>query len=239
MGGNRVTGKLAVVGGASGVPDRAPTRRQRGFTLIEISIAVIALGLVVGCSIIAQDMLQMAKVKGLANDFTTVKAAINAYQDAFRALPGDDPNVSTHVPGAVSLAGPGVGNGLIDGMWNSTSPMDESLVFWQHVRLANLVSGATDLGTPGFGPRNHVDGIFGVSSATPSQLQISGMRGTFQACSSKIPGKIANRLILQLGHGSSDSAETRAVPDDSPPGAPAASVAMLDDGAAYTVCHVF
>ncbi len=192
-------GQLADVRSASGRWDRAPAGRQRGFTLIEISIVVIIVGLVVGVTMIAREMVHMARVKGLANDFVMVKGAINAYQDAFRALPGDDSNAGAHAPGAVTLTGPGVGNGLIDGAWNSASPTDESLVFWQHIRLANLTSGVTDLSSAEFRPRNHVNGFFGVSSATPSQLQIAGMRGPFQACSSKIPGRVAKELMLHSG----------------------------------------
>lgn len=232
-------GRLADVGGASGRREHVPARRQRGFTLIEISIVVIVVGLVVGITMIAREMVHMARVKGLAHDFVMVKGAINAYQDAFRSLPGDDPNAGAHVPGAVTLAGPGVGNGLIDGAWNSASPTDESLVFWQHIRLANLTSGVADLSSVEFRPRNHLHGYFGVSSATPSQLQIAGMRGSFQACSSKIPGRVAKELMFHLGHGDGDSAEIRAIADDSPPNAPAVPVASLDEAVAYTVCHVF
>lgn len=221
------------------VADPARDPRQRGFTLIEASIVLVVVGMIVGGSIVAREMMHVANVKGLATDFTHARTALAAYQDAHRALPGDDATAAIRIPGAVSLAGPAVANGVIDGPWLSTNPADESLVAWQHLRLAHLSNGPTDLASPGFAPLNRLGGRFGMSSATPAQLQVAGMRGSFQACSASISGRMAKQLIISLGQGNADTPEAKAVPDGSPPGTTPTLVASLEDGTAYTVCMVF
>src|SRR5690348_12288988 len=110
--------------------------QQSGFTLVEIAIVLVIIGLLLGGILKGQELINSAKVKNLANDFRVIPTYIYAYQDKYRSLPGDDAQANTHVSGGtVSATGP-VGNGVINGNWNSTTAADESALFWQHVRLA-------------------------------------------------------------------------------------------------------
>src|SRR5215468_10597806 len=123
--------------------------QQSGFTLVEIAIVLVIIGLLLGGILKGQELINSAKVKNLANDFRVIPTYIYAYQDKFKALPGDDPQASTHMagpPAASNAATPAgkQGNGVIDGNWNSTTATDESYLFWQHVRMANLAAGPTD-----------------------------------------------------------------------------------------------
>lgn len=139
-------------------------QKQSGFTLIEIAIVLVIIGLLLGGVLKGQELINSAKVKNLAADFKNVPVYIYGYQDKFRALPGDDSRVASHVSGATAATTPPnvQGNGVIDGTWNSTTATDESFLFWQHVRLAGLAPGPTDVTANDYIPLNGVGGTIGI-----------------------------------------------------------------------------
>ena len=215
--------------------------QQSGFTLVEIAIVLVIIGLLLGGILKGQELINSAKVKNLANDFRVIPTYIYAYQDKFKSLPGDDSTVTTHVTGSTVATTPAAsqGNGVINGNWNSATNTDESRLFWQHVRLANLAAGPTDPTLPEYTPKNAVGGTLGLSSATTAQLQISGMTGTYQVCSAGILGKFAKQLDIQMDDGNTQTGSLRVVADGSALGTPAPLMSTIDDATSYTVCMTF
>lgn len=178
-------------------------RNQRGFTLIEIAVVLVIIGLLLGGVMKGQEMINSAKVKNLASDFSNVPLYINVYQDKFKALPGDDAAAATHLLATASV---GNGNGSIDGIWKPSATTDESAIFWQHIRLANLAAGSTVIGVGAgntFMPQNTLGGAIGISSLANSP--ISGLRGTYVVCSDAIPGKLAQQLDIAIDDGVSNT----------------------------------
>jgi prepilin-type N-terminal cleavage/methylation domain-containing protein len=212
--------------------------QQSGFTLVEIAIVLVIIGLLLGGILKGQELINSAKVKNLANDFRVIPTYIYAYQDKFKALPGDDPSAQTHLPGGAASDN-GNGNGVIDGAWNSTTSTDESFMFWRHVRLANLAAGPTNLADPEYVPKNAVSGILGVSSTTVAQIHITGMTGTYQVCSKGILGKFAKQLDIQMDDGNTATGSMRAVLDTAALGTAAVATGSIDEAAAYTICMTF
>lgn len=223
-------------------------KKQAGFTLVEIAIVLVIIGLLLGGVLKGQELINSAKVKNLANDFRQVPLFIYGYQDKYKRLPGDDPNVG----GASSRFGanigtlattPGtVGNGVIEGAWDSTTLTDESALFWQHVRLANLASGSTDFTNTSTAslPTNAEGGPFGIQMATP----IAGMTGSYFACSGGIPFAFAQQLDTTMDDGVGTTGTVRAVLNatatNSAAGAPVAPVAVAySSGNSYKVCLAF
>ena len=225
--------------------------RQSGFTLVEIAIVLVIVGLLLGGILKGQELINSAKVKNLANDFRVIPGYLYTYQDKYRALPGDDAQASMRVSGATTATTPAgaIGNGVINGNWNSTTPTDESYLFWQHVRLSNLASGSTTVSDAAqYIPRNAVGGDIGISGATAAQLQIAGMSGAYQVCSKGILGKFVKQLDVQMDDGQPCSGSLRAVPDGAALGAtPVKSAGApgsctgpdIDDASPYTVCMTF
>lgn len=213
--------------------------QQSGFTLVEIAIVLVIIGLLLGGILKGQELINSAKVKNLANDFRTIPTYIYAFQDKYKALPGDDAQVAAHISGATAAAASGLGNGVINGHWNSTTDTDESRLLWQHIRLANLASGPTAVSDPEYAPKNAVGGVLGVNSAIAAQVQITGMTGSYQICSRGLLGKFAKQLDTQMDDGNTATGSLRAVPDGSGIPTAATATADIDEAAPYTVCMTF
>lgn len=64
-------------------------KKQKGFTLVEIAIVLVIIGLLLGGVLKGQELIENAKLKAVKTDSDAIVAAIQGYQDRFRALPGD------------------------------------------------------------------------------------------------------------------------------------------------------
>ena len=211
-------------------------RRQSGFTLIEIAIVLVIIGLLLGGILKGQELITQGRIRNVANDFQSMTAAINLYQDRYRALPGDDPGAAARWTAAGSTTTSGNGDGTIGAntagtpAYNSNAAGDESRLFWQHLRLAGLVGGATTTGAIGTAnPPNAASGVTGVQNGA------FGINGTV-ICSNNLPAKIAQAIDTQFDDGIATTGTVRgaagtaagtAVPGDN----------YVDDGANfYVVC---
>lgn len=225
-------------------------RKQHGFTLIEIAIVLVIIGLLLGGVLKGQELINSAKVKNFATDFRNIPLFIYGYQDKYKALPGDHATASTVVAGATNATTPttsgGVacassicrGNGVIDGTWNSATNTDETFLFWQHVRLAGLAAGPTSTADANYIPKNADGGIIGIESggAATGGVYISGLTPTYLVCSQGILGKFAKQLDITLDDGATDTGSVRVVNTNHTRGAAALAVASVNDSTSYIVC---
>ena len=182
-------------------------RHQSGFTLIEIAIVLVIIGLLLGGVMKGQELINSAKVKNIASDFKNTSLYVYSYQDKFHALPGDDALVALHISSATLATTPAVatvGDGKIDGAWDSTTQTDESYLFWQHVRMSGIAAGSTDTtNTISYLPRNTSGGKIGITNS--AALVITGttgpLTGSFLVCSDGILGKFAKQLDITMDDG--------------------------------------
>ncbi|MBS0372387.1 MAG: prepilin-type N-terminal cleavage/methylation domain-containing protein [Proteobacteria bacterium] len=213
-------------------------KRQYGFTLVEIAVVLVIIGLLLGGILKGQELINGAKVKNVMNDFRTTSTYAFGYQDRFRSLPGDDANVATRLAGAIAASTGGTpGNGRLEGFWNSVTPTDESVLFWQHIRLANFASGdGRNPGSEGvvlqdWLPRNAVGGRIGVTGTSP----IAGWNGSFFVCQDRLSGSFGRQIDIALDDGRPDSGSVRLLSDGASSGAAIAADALVD-ATLYTVC---
>src|SRR6266576_5010763 len=71
--------------------ERPMTNRRQGFTLVEIAIVLVIIGLLLGGILKGQEMITQAKIKNVIADFSGVSAAYHGYVDRYKRIPGDDP----------------------------------------------------------------------------------------------------------------------------------------------------
>ena len=216
--------------------------KQTGFTLIEIAIVLVIVGLLLGGVLKGQELINSAKVKNLATDFKNIPVFIYGYQDKYKALPGDDSGAVAHVAGilATTPTGAGIGraDGIINGSWASTTQTDESYLFWEHVRLAGLAPGATETTIPStYIPKNAVGDDIGITSASTSP--ISNLRGSYIVCSNAIAGKFAKQLDVTLDDGNTATGSLQVVAAGTTAATAAIATTAIVDDTTYLVCMGF
>jgi prepilin-type N-terminal cleavage/methylation domain-containing protein len=181
--------------------------QQKGFTLVEIAIVLVIIGLLLGGILKGQEMITQAKIKNVIADFSGISAAFHGYQDRYRALPGDDAGAAARWA-AAPAATMGSGNGVVAGTYNNAgatcTAAVESCSWWDHLRRSGFVAGSGVLQ-----PLNAVSGIVGVQTgdgaATPGAalggaLGAGGFFGLMM-CSANLPDKVAIATDTQMDDG--------------------------------------
>jgi prepilin-type N-terminal cleavage/methylation domain-containing protein len=214
-------------------------KKQAGFTLIELAIVLVIIGLLLGGVLRGQELINSARVKNLTRDFQNIQVFLYGYQDRFRAIPGDDGNAAARLPGppaAINAPAGNANNGLINGQWNSANPADESFLFWQHVRLAGLAPGPVDIGNPTFQPRNSNNGRIGIQSIGANFTKIGDMQGAYAICSDLILGRDALQIDTTLDDGDTATGNIRVGTAGADGNSLATAVVTANQANQYTVC---
>lgn len=106
-------------------------RYSTGFSLVELSIVLVILGLLVGGILAGKSLIHAGELRKVGTDITSYRTAAFAFKDKYFAMPGDMANASSFWPTAFN----GYGNGVLG--WSH-----RGLNFWNHLQQAGLLPGS-------------------------------------------------------------------------------------------------
>lgn len=121
-----------------------PASSQRGFTLVEMAISIVIIGLLVGAVVVGRGMIRDSELQGVISHVTQYTEATDQFKTKYGALPGDMPN-ATDFWGTNPNCGMGEAgtdtqtcNGGGDERIDSGQ---EYYLFWQHLAVAGVIKG--------------------------------------------------------------------------------------------------
>ena len=152
--------------------------KTQAFTLVELSIVLVILGLLTGGILAGQSLIRAAELRSITTEYQRYQAAIQSFRDRYQALPGDMKNATLFWGAATCPTTAGTGTATCDGNGNgqiNTAPaadrFGEMFTFWQHLANAGLIEGSYS-GMSGSGSSVYVH-IPGINSPR-SRLSNSG-----------------------------------------------------------------
>ena len=168
----------------------AHKENQDGFTLVEISIVMIIIGLLIGGTFGGMKLIENMQVNKTVQDLKAVESAALTFKDTYGRLPGDITNPATRLPNCTSAPCSTAGNGnrVIGGAgtaWNPTTATDENFTFWHHLQAADSLA---------FGTKNTLDMNFGEgqpSSPIDGGYRVADYDGVLTVCGRRWRGAMA------------------------------------------------
>jgi len=150
-------------------------KSQKGFTLIEMSIVLVIIGLIIGGILKGQEIIESSRSKNVLAEVERIRAAGNTFFDRYKALPGDFALSSTRISTSALVAN-GDGDGIVEsaaaapaGAANIAASANggagagansEAVAFFSQMAAADLIGGVT--------PSNLAVVNFGEGSALPA-----------------------------------------------------------------------
>lgn len=219
-------------------PTMKSGKTQGGFTLIEIAIVLVIIGLLLGGVLQGQQLIENSRIRNATNSLNGLAAGAFSYQDRYGRLPGDDPAALTARGASWSRAATaGNGNGVVASSGaNIFNPAatDEVSYFFMDLRSAGFIAGDATLSGATALPANPFGGLISVESAPV----LSGLNG-MKICLGNVSGTSAIALDTQLDDGVANTGRLRAFNDAGTPNAApnaAASAAYVEDDT-FTICY--
>ncbi len=142
-------------------------KKQGGFTLVEIAIVLVIVGLLLAGVLKGQELIENSKIKSIANDMKAVQASYNGYIDRYKQLPGSELAATMTARGWPGAAGAAVSGVLTIPVADTFTNGSDQAAFWRALRASGFFTGdptaTTAQGVAGL-PRHAGGGLIGVAS---------------------------------------------------------------------------
>ncbi len=154
---------------------------HRGFSLVELSIVLVILGLITGGILSGKSLIRAAELRSVVTEYQHHLTAVSMFQDQYEAIPGDfndatrfwGKNNTSCAAHTGTAASPGTCNGGGDGYVQQATVaggISEAVGFWQHLANAGLIEGAYGIVVGGGGQQ----GITSVSRVRTLRSRMPG-----------------------------------------------------------------
>jgi len=147
-------------------------KANKGFTLIEMSIVLVIIGLIIGGILKGQEIVANSRAKAVVNQVNAARAAANTYLDRYRALPGDHSLAATRVDARLANGG---GNGVVGApsanvaaLFAADGSDAENYQYFKALLAANLLNGGQVDATT-------TSAVFGTSALPAAPISGAGM----------------------------------------------------------------
>jgi hypothetical protein len=131
-------------------------------TLVEAAVVLVMLGLLIQVVLQGRELVQNARVRDVIAQQGAAESAVLAFQDRFRALPGDYLSASTNIDCGPSTCLNGNGNGRIEP--GTGGALHEEILAWEHLSGAGFINGRYQMTNPATAtpaPDNTPSSVFG------------------------------------------------------------------------------
>ncbi len=183
---------------------------MRAFSLVELSIVLVILGLLTGGILAGQSLIRAAEIRSITTEYNRWMTATQTFRDKYMALPGDmnnavmfwnrQVNQAWCLPtSGATVTTPGTCNGNGDGMVNNpggASQSGERFQFWRQLAFAGLIEG-TYSGIAGTAGANHTTVNDNVPSSRISNVGWEiGWIGNHAGAADSFAGAYGNRFVV-------------------------------------------
>lgn len=158
---------------------------QQGFTLVELSIVLVIIGLIIGGVLVGQNMIRAAEIRATISQIEKYNSAVNTFRGKYGGIPGDFSQAVRFGIGTTD----GDGNGQIDSATAgvpSTSIILEKTEFWNQLSNSNMIqdtitlytTGAVTMGTHFPASQHGIGGIVAYTDGQFNHFHIGISNGT-------------------------------------------------------------
>jgi prepilin-type N-terminal cleavage/methylation domain-containing protein len=107
---------------------------KKAFTLVELAIVIVIIGLLVGGVLVGQELITQAQINSIVKGYQSYESSLIVFKDKYNCIAGDCNKAQTYFGASNTQNG--------NGNRHIAENTNESPLVWQHLALAKLIKGS-------------------------------------------------------------------------------------------------